>query len=69
MMLDKPSIPKNGLMNAEEYKESLREYSPVVYIDGEKIKSVADEPRLTPGINAVGITYEYAQRLEFGKLM
>ena len=69
MMLDKPSIPKNGLMNAEEYKESLREYSPVVYIDGEKIKSVADEPRLTPGINAVGVTYEYAQRLEFGKLM
>ena len=42
MMLDKPSIPKRGLMNAEEYKESLREYSPVVYVNGEKIKSMDD---------------------------
>lgn len=57
------------LMTAEEYRESLRSYNPVVYIDGDRVTSVADDPRLLPGINAVGVTYDFAKRLEYGGLM
>jgi len=48
------------LMSAAEYRESLRHYKPRVFINGDRIESVADEPRLMPGINALGLTYEYA---------
>ena len=48
------------LMSAAEYRESLRRYRPRVFIDGDRIESVADEARLMPGINAIGLTYEYA---------
>jgi hypothetical protein len=37
------------LLTAEEYRESLRRYRPRVFVDGEAVESVADEPRLTPG--------------------
>ena len=48
------------LMSAAEYRESLRSYSPRVFVDGDAVTSVADEPRLLPGINAIGVTYDYA---------
>lgn len=48
------------LMTAADYRESLRAYSPRVFVDGDRVERVADEPRLLPGINAVGITYDYA---------
>ncbi len=48
------------LMTAKDYRDSLRRYSPRVFIDGQAVASVADEPKLFPGINAVGITYELA---------
>lgn len=48
------------LMSAAEYRESLRAYKPRVFVDGDAIASVADEPRLAPGINAIGVTYDYA---------
>jgi 4-hydroxybutyryl-CoA dehydratase/vinylacetyl-CoA-Delta-isomerase len=57
------------LMSAAEYAESLRRYKPSVFIDGEAVGSVADEPRLAPGIRAVGVTYDYARRPEFRQLM
>ena len=38
------------IMSAAEYEESLREYSPTVYVDGDLIESVVDEPRLQPGV-------------------
>ena len=46
------------LMSAADYRESLRSYSPHVFVDGDCIEVVADEPRLAPGINAVGVTYD-----------
>ena len=52
------------LMNAEEYRESLRAYSPRVFINGTRVKCVADEPLLAPGINGVGVTYDFAHRPE-----
>jgi 4-hydroxybutyryl-CoA dehydratase/vinylacetyl-CoA-Delta-isomerase len=48
------------LMTAADYRESLRGYKPHVFINGTKVESVADEPLLAPGINAVGITYDFA---------
>ena len=48
------------LMTAADYRESLRAYHPRVFVNGRAIDSVPDEPLLAPGINAVGITYDFA---------
>jgi 4-hydroxybutyryl-CoA dehydratase / vinylacetyl-CoA-Delta-isomerase len=48
------------LMTAADYRESLRAYSPRVFVDGQAVECVADEPLLLPGINGVGVTYDYA---------
>ena len=48
------------LMNAQAYRDSLRAYKPRVFINGEQVESVADDPRLLPGINGVGVTYDFA---------
>ena len=64
-------LMKSGgkIMSAAEYRESLRDYSPTVFIDGDRVTSVADDPRLAPGIRAVGVTYDFAQKPEYGGVM
>ena len=57
------------LISADAYRESLRRYKPVVYVDGDRIDCVADEPRLAPGVNAVAKTYELALRTDLAPLM
>ena len=57
------------LMTAADYRESLRRYSPRVFINGSRVESVADEPLLFPGINAVGVTYDLAHAPEHQALM
>ena len=57
------------LMSAADYRESLRAYRPRVFVNGSAVESVADEPLLRPGIDAVGITYDFAQRAEHLPLM
>jgi len=57
------------LMTAEEYRESLRRYRPRVFVDGEAVESIADEPRLAPGIAAIGVTYDFARRPEHAEMM
>ncbi|MEZ5530729.1 MAG: 4-hydroxyphenylacetate 3-hydroxylase N-terminal domain-containing protein [Porticoccaceae bacterium] len=57
------------LMNAEEYRESLRRYRPRVFVDGRRVDSVVDEPSLAPGITAVGISYDYARKIQHAELM
>lgn len=47
-------------MSSRDYRESLREYRPRVSVKGRRIESVADEPLLAPGINAIGLTCDYA---------
>ena len=47
-------------MTAADYRESLRQYSPRVYCEGDLVECVADEARFMPGIDAVGVTYDYA---------
>ncbi len=48
------------LMSGADYRESLRRYQPKVWVDGREVASVADEPALRPGINAIGLTYDHA---------
>ena len=50
------------LMSAADYRESLRRLRPVVYVDGRRIESVADEPLLAPGVNSIGVSYDLALR-------
>ena len=57
------------LMTAADYRESLRRYSPRVFINGSQVDSVADEPLLAPGIAGVGVTYDFAHKAEHGPLM
>src|SRR5690606_18479723 len=56
------------LMTGDEYRESLRRYKPVVYVDGRLVDSVADEPAFQPGINALAYTYDYALRPEMAPI-
>jgi 4-hydroxybutyryl-CoA dehydratase / vinylacetyl-CoA-Delta-isomerase len=57
------------LMSGADYRDSLRAYKPRVFVNGNAVDSVADEPLLAPGINAVGITYDHALDAVHGKLM
>jgi 4-hydroxybutyryl-CoA dehydratase/vinylacetyl-CoA-Delta-isomerase len=50
------------LMSAADYRESLRQYHPTVYVNGRKVESVADDASLASGINAIGVTYDFALR-------
>lgn len=50
-----------NLMSGAEYRESLRRLRPVVYVDGRLVESVADEPSLQPGVNALAYTYDFAR--------
>lgn len=57
------------LMTAADYAESLRAYRPRVFVDGQAVASVADEPLLKPGIAAIGVTYDFAHVAEHLSLM
>ena len=47
-------------MSSADYRESLRQLNPRVFVNGQRIESVADEPLLAPGVNAIGATYDFA---------
>ncbi len=64
-----PPVSTAHLMTGADYRESLRRYRPVVYVDGQLIDSVADAPNLQPGVNALGVTYDFAHRPEMALLM
>jgi len=57
------------LMTGDQYRESLRKYKPLVYINGQRVASVADEPLLLPGINALAFTYDMAHDKAVAPLM
>ena len=58
-----------GLMTKAAYIESLRKLKPTVYMFGEKIENVLDNPRLRAGIEATGATYELAEIPEYRELI
>ncbi len=55
--------------STEEYRESLRAFRPRVFVNGAAVDSVADEPALRPGVNGIGVTYDYAAMPDFAPLM
>jgi 4-hydroxybutyryl-CoA dehydratase / vinylacetyl-CoA-Delta-isomerase len=57
------------LMSGESYRESLRRYTPRVFVDGQAVACVADAPSLAPGVNAIALTYDYALREELKPVM
>ncbi|MGZ9711982.1 4-hydroxyphenylacetate 3-hydroxylase family protein [Glaciimonas sp. GNP009] len=57
------------LMSSAEYRDSLRSYKPTVYVNGRLVESVADEAAFLPGINALGVTYDYALEEKYAPIM
>ena len=57
------------MMTGSDYRESLRRYQPTVFVDGRRVASVADEPAFLPGLNAIGLTYDYALKEEYAPVM
>ena len=52
------------LMNAAQYEESLRKLNLKVYMFGERVTNVVDDPIIRPSMKAVAQTYELANRPE-----
>ncbi len=57
------------MMNKEQYLESLRLLKPVIYCNGRKIASVADDPMTRPHVNSAAMTYELAFDPQYEDLM
>lgn len=53
----------------QAYIDSLRKLKPTVYMFGEKIQDVVENPRIRRGINATGATYELADSEQHRDLM
>ncbi len=48
------------MMNRQQYMDSLRKLSPVIYLKGRLVESVVDDPMTRPHVNSAGMTYELA---------
>jgi 4-hydroxybutyryl-CoA dehydratase / vinylacetyl-CoA-Delta-isomerase len=59
----------NVLLTGAEYRESLKSYSPTVFVDGRRIDRVENERSLQPGINAIALTYDFAHQERTKPLM
>ena len=57
------------LMSAAEFRDSLDRYHPRVFINGQRVERVSADPRLAPGIAAIGVTYDMALAPEHQVLM
>jgi 4-hydroxybutyryl-CoA dehydratase/vinylacetyl-CoA-Delta-isomerase len=58
-----------AMMTAEQYEESLRSLNLVVYMFGERLENVVDNPIIRPSMQAVAKTYELADRPEYEDIM
>jgi 4-hydroxybutyryl-CoA dehydratase/vinylacetyl-CoA-Delta-isomerase len=57
------------MMTPEQYEESLRKLGLVVYMFGNRIANVVDDPVIRPSLNAVAKTYELAQLPKYAEVM
>ena len=67
--MNAPTPHHSPMMTSADYRESLRRLKPVVYLDGQRVASVADEPGFLPGIQALGVTYDFAHDPKLAPLM
>lgn len=58
-----------AMMTGDQYVESLRKLKLNVYMFGEKIENVVDNPILRPSMNSVKMTYDLAEMPEYEELM
>ena len=58
-----------ALKTPKEYIESLRKLNLVVYMFGKKVKNLVDDPIIKPSMNAVAMTYQFAQDPEHKELL
>ena len=58
-----------ALMTGEQYVESMRKMKLNVYMFGEKVENVVDNPILRPSLNSVKMTYDLAQDPQYKDLM
>jgi 4-hydroxybutyryl-CoA dehydratase/vinylacetyl-CoA-Delta-isomerase len=66
--MDTLTNSRADLMSGDDYRESLRNYKPVVYLNGRAVESVPDEPLFRPGVNALAYTYDFARKPELAAL-
>jgi 4-hydroxybutyryl-CoA dehydratase/vinylacetyl-CoA-Delta-isomerase len=57
------------LMTKEQYIESLKKLNLKVYMFGESVNNITDNPIIKPSMNSVALTYELAQKEEYKDLM
>jgi len=62
-------VRSTPLMSSADYRESLRRLRPLVYVDGRRVDSVADEPAFAPGVQALGVSYDFARDPALAPLM
>lgn len=53
------------MMTQEQYKQSIRDLNLVVYMLGRKEENFADNPIVSPSLNALSMTYEMAHNPEY----
>ncbi len=58
-----------GLKTKQEYIESIKAMKPTVYMFGERVASVVDNPRLRAGVEATAATYELAELEQYHDLI
>ena len=69
MLTPIPDAPSRvNLLSGDAYRESLRGYKPTVFVNGQQVASVVDEPSLRPGVNALAFTYDFALRPELAPI-
>jgi len=57
------------MMTAEQYEASLRALNLEVYMFGERVANVVDDPIIRPSMNAVATTYDLAHQPAYADLM
>ena len=57
------------LKTPEQYEESLRKMNFKVYMMGEEVKNVVDNPMIRPSMNSVKMSYALAQDPQYAELM
>lgn len=57
------------LMTGDDYRESLRRRKALkVFMNGERLEEIVDNPIIAPSINSVALTYDFAHRPEMQHL-
>ncbi|MBJ7379467.1 MAG: 4-hydroxyphenylacetate 3-hydroxylase [Polynucleobacter sp.] len=55
------------LMSGQAYRESLKTYKPIIYVNGRQVDS--NDPSLAPGVNGVALTYDLALNKNYEPVM